>query len=198
MFHSDLQKLLFHISQNGRTDLTQPTLHYWPSATEDKRHGWNNWWEMPLDSGPNHILYTSSGSQSYSLQIKCADQPFSRGSCKNCLKSTKSTIFRNYWYSLIIWFVSPSQLLGLDIKTFMLRSFSSLAALNLTKTLSKKHIYMLSSGHDAKLIELDVDTMASQCTNILVIFPFQICISLLFEAFVNWNQQASKYLHLMR
>ena len=95
MFHSDLQKLLFHISQNGRTDLTQPTLHYWPSATEDKRHGWNNWWEMPLDSGPNHILYTSSGSQSYSLQIKCADQPFSRGSCKNFLKSTKSTIFRN-------------------------------------------------------------------------------------------------------
>ena len=104
MFHSDLQKLLFHISQNGRTDLTQPTLHYWPSATEDKRHGWNIWWEMPLDSGPNHILYTSSGSQSYSLQIKCADQPFSRGSCKNCLKSTKSTIFRNYWYSLIICF----------------------------------------------------------------------------------------------
>ena len=198
MFHSDLQKLLFHISQNGRTDLTQPTLHYWPSATEDKRHGWNNWWEMPLDSGPNHILYTSSGSQSYSLQIKCADQPFSRGSCKNCLKSTKSTMFMNDWYSLIIWFVSPSQLLGLDIKTFMLRSFSSLAALNLTKTLSKKHIYMLSSGNDAKLIELDVDTMASQCTNILVIFPFQICISLLFEAFVNWNQQASKYLHLMR
>ena len=81
--------------------------------------------------------------------------------------------------------ISPSQLLGLDIKTFMLRSFSSLAALNLTKTLSKKHIYMLSSGNDAKLIELDVDTMASQCTNILVIFPFQICISLLFEAFVN-------------
>ena len=169
MFHSDLQKLLFHISQNGRTDLTQPTLHYWPSATEDKRRGWNNWWEMPLDSGPNHILYTSSGSQSYSLQIKCADQPFSRGSCKNCLKSTKS---RNYWYSLILWFVSPSQLLGLDIKTFMLRSFSSLAALNLTKTLSKKHIYMLSSGNDAKLIELDVDTMASQCTNMLVIHWF--------------------------